>query len=299
MLRKLQVAGVTLLVVVLALAVVRVFGGGAGLSRDDEATRLGSVGDESPEYRVTYRVWGAGTANEPVKIRYTTGDGASQETEVPGFAPVWSDSVTTDPSLPNVAVTAYGSSSDLAFKLTCAIEMDGVEVTRYSGSFSCNAWFDLSKAPEVLASATPKPTPTAAPATTVAKPPPAPRACRYVTGGDMTELVTRAAGAVKPVLSVSAKGNRCTHVIDQDASSVSFEVERDGRAGGLPAVRVRDVKERAYYLAYNDSMGELRVLLPGGDVFVVDVFFLGLRADARQVAVDTYRAARSRLLRER
>jgi hypothetical protein len=34
-------------------------------------------------------------------------------------------------------------------------------------------------------------------------------------------------------------------------------------------------------------------------VFVVEVFFLGLRADARQVAVDTYRAARARLLRER
>jgi hypothetical protein len=280
--------------------VVRVVGGAVGGGGSgDEATRWGTVGGESPEYEVTYRISGAGTANEPVKITYTAADGSSQEAEVPGFAPVWSDSVTTEPNLPQVAVNAFGSSSDLAFKLTCAIEVDGVEVTSYSGSFSCNAWFDLSKAPEVLARATRSPTPTALPATTVAKPPPPPRACRHVTGGDMTELVTRAAGTVKPVLSVSAKGNRCTHVIDQDASSVSFEVERDGRAGGPPAVRVRGLPERAYYLAFNDSMGELRVSLPGGDVFVVDVFFLGLRADARRIAVDTYRAARPRLLKER
>jgi hypothetical protein len=301
MVRTLRIAGAALLVVVLALVVLRVLGtavGGVGTG-DDDAVRLGGEADEGPAYRVTYRISGVGTANEPVKITYTTGDGGRSEAEVPGFAPVWSDTVTAEPRLPNVSLTAYGSSSDLAFKLTCAIEVEGVELMRHTGSFSCTAWADLTKAADELARATRAPAPTAAPATTAVKPPPPPRACRYVTAGDLTTVVTRAAGTVKPVLSTSAKGNRCTHYVDQQGGSVSFEVERDGKAGGPPSVRVGGLRERAYYLAYGDSMGELRVALPGGDVFVVTVFFTGLRVDGRQVAVDTYRAARPRLLRER
>jgi hypothetical protein len=287
-------------VVVVALVLI-----GAHLWRDSgegnaEVTRLGSAGDGDRGHVVRYQVWAAGTANQPVQIGYAGPDGDDQDAEVPGFAPIWSETVTTDPDLRAVSLNAMGSSSDLAFTLTCKITVDDVEVVRESARSACLVRFELGNLAAAKARAAATPTPgVTTPAASAASTPGAPAACRYVTAAEMTTVVTSAAGTVKPVLSLSGDGRRCRQVVDQDASAVSFEVERDGRPGGLPATRVRSIRERAYYLPLGDTMGELRVSLPGGDVFVVEVFFLGLRADARQVAVDTYRAARARLLRER
>ncbi|MDT4974008.1 MAG: hypothetical protein QOG22_4151, partial [Pseudonocardiales bacterium] len=66
---------------------------------------------------------------------------------------------------------------------------------------------------------------------------------------------------------------------------------------GFPATRVHGIKEKAWYMSYGPQMGELRVTLPNRDVFVVSIFFRGLRSDAEQLAVGTYKAARSRLLK--
>ena len=281
---------------VLAVALV---GAGAYLwhgsgGHDSVVTRLGSEGSDDRGHLVKYQVWAAGTANQPVRIQYAGASGGGEAAEVPGFAPVWTRTVTTDPDLPVVSLTAGGQSSDLAFTLTCLITVDDVEVVRDSSRSSCLARFELANLPAAVARAAASPSPTP-PATAAPSRPSVPPACRYVTAAEMTQLVTSAAGTVKPVLSLSGDRNRCRQVIDQDASSVSFEVERHGRPGGPPASRVRSIPERAYYLPLGDSMGELRVSLRGGDVFVVEVFFLGLRADARQVAIDTYEAARPRL----
>ena len=295
---KWQLAAAVIAVVAFALVMVRV----VGVARDDDPARLGTVEGESARYEVAYRVWGSGTANEPVEISYTTGDGGTRKAAVPGYAPVWEQSVTTERDLQNVLVTATGTSSDLAFTLTCTVEIDGVELARQSGLFACNAWFELSEAPAALARATRPPTPTTVTATAAPEPPspPAPPpACRYVTAAELTELVSRAADTVKPVLSVSAKGNRCTEVVDREASRVTFGVEHDSWVRGLGTVRIPELKERAYYLSLGALLGQLRVALPGGDVFVVEVFFVGLRVDVRRIAVETYRIARPRLLRER
>jgi hypothetical protein len=287
---------VPVIVVALLLLAVRMVGD----AREDDglATRLGSDVGADTGHQVTYQVWGTGSANGDVEISYTGPDGSGRQASVPGAAAVWSESVVTDPGTWSTSLNASGPSSDLAFKLTCVIKVDGVEVKRDSQTFTCISQFEFADLPEALASASASAgAAAAAPPTTPAPEPTTPPACRYVDAGEMTILVSRAAGVTKPVLSVSAKGNRCTHVIDQDASSVSFEVERNGRSGGPPAVRVRAGKERAWYLEYSESMGELRVDLPGGDVFVVTVFFLGLRANGRQIAIDTYREARPRLLK--
>jgi hypothetical protein len=283
-------------VAVVALLLLGAFLWPGGGERNREVTRLGSAGADDRGHLVEYQVWGAGTANQPVRIRYAGPNGTDQDAEVPGEAPFWRESVTTDPDAFVVLLSASGWSSDQAFTLTCKITIDGVEVLRESSPSYCLARFELADLPAAIARATASPTPSA---TTPAPRPSVPAACRYVTSAEMTILVSSAAGTTKPVLSLSGDRNRCRQVIDRDASSVSFEVERDGRPGGPPATRVRGIKERAYYLPLGATMGELRVSLPGGDVFVVEVFFLGLRADAQQVAIATYKAARPRLLRER
>jgi len=287
-------------VVIVAMVLVGVYLWRGSGERNREVTRLGSAGDDDRGHLVEYQVWAAGTANQPVRIHYAGADGADQDDEVPGFAPIWKETVTTDPGLRALSLTASGSSSDLAFTLTCKITVDGVEVVRDSARSACLIRFELANLPAAVAraAATPSASPTP-PVASAAPRPTVPAACRYVTAAEMTTLVSSAAGTVKPVLSLSGDRNRCRQVIDQDASSVSFELERHGRPGGPPASRVRSIRERAYYLPLGDTMGELRVSLRGGDVFVVEVFFLGLRADARQVAIDTYEAARPRLLRER
>jgi len=288
-------------VVVVALVLVGGYLWRGSGERNREVTRLDDAGSADRGHVVRYQVWAAGTANQPVQIGYAGADGADQDAEVPGFAPIWTETVTTDPGLHAVSLTASGSSSDLAFTLTCKITVDDVEVVKDSARSACLARFELANLPAAVArAAAATPTPVASPPATSAAPRPrVPAACRYVTAAEMTTVVTSAAGTVKPVLSLTGDRNRCRQIIDQDTSSVSFEVERDGRPGGPPASRVRSIRERAYYLALGDTMGELRVSLPGGDVFVVQVFFLGLRADARQVSIDTYEAARPRLLRER
>jgi hypothetical protein len=260
----------------------------------NEATRIG--GDEvgEPSHRVTYEIWGTGTANEDVRIQYMLGDGSGGEATAPGVAPFWKETVTTERGVYLTSLSATGNSSDLAFTLTCRVTVDGVEVLKDTGSGFCVGQFDFKDLAKAQARASARPS--VATTTPVAKPPAAPTACTYVTAAETTEIVSRAAGVVKPVLSVGGAKDKCAHVIDANASTVSFEFVRGGASDGPQlGERVRSIKERAYWTGYGENMGTLRVRRPGGDEFVVDVFFMALQADAERIAIDMYKAARPRL----
>lgn len=114
-------------------------------------------------------------------------------------------------------------------------------------------------------------------------------ACRYVTPGEMTSIVGRVVRGTK------GERSSCRYLVEGDAGEVTVRVDPDGKPGGPPAERVRGLLERAWFSADGADGGELRVSVPGGDVFVVHVALRGVDTDPEEVAVGSYREARPRL----
>jgi hypothetical protein len=248
------------------------------LSHDADAGGTRAAAAVEPAHEVTYEVSSSSSeAGQAVRVRYTGADGGNLEVGMSG--PVWTETVRTAPGGVGVSLDATGQGSGQSFLLACRITVDGVQVGESRELLACATQFSFSrlKAEQGSAGASP-----AAPA------------CRYVTLGEMTSIVGK-------VVRSATAGERtsCRYVVEGDAGEVTLRVDPDGKPGGPPAERVRGLLERAWFSADGADGGELRVSLPGGDVFVVDVALRGLDADPQEVAVGSYREARPRLREDR
>ncbi|MEO3743682.1 hypothetical protein [Plantactinospora sp. B5E13] len=254
---------------------------------------------EEPSHKVSYSISASGTANENLTITYTGSDGGNVEATSPGSVPVWATEVTTKPGLTFLSVSGQAISSDLSYRLTCVITVDGVQVADNRAPYSCSASFELSKLPAILASRpTASPTPSvvalpSAPATSAA--PSKPAGCRFVKGDELTEIVSDLARVYKPVQRVAGNENRCTYTVDNDAT----RVVTTWKPGGEPEFQfpppVSGLGVTAWWFEHSD-FGILDVKLPDG-VFTVRVEARALDIDYKDFAIAIFKAAKPRLPR--
>ncbi|MEE6261303.1 hypothetical protein [Plantactinospora sonchi] len=257
---------------------------------------------EEPSHKVSYSISASGTANESLNITYVGPDGSNVETTSPGSVPSWGTEVTTKPGLTFLSLTGQANSSDLSYRLTCTITVDGVQVADNRAPYSCSASFELSKLPAILASrspsAAPSPTPSApalpsAPATSAA--PSKPAGCRFVKGDELTEIVNDLAHVDKPVQNMAGNQNRCTYTVDYDATRVITTWKPDGKPEFQFPPPVSGLGVTAWWFEHSD-FGVLDVELPDG-VFTVRVEARALDIDYKDFAIAIFKAAKPRLPR--
>jgi len=148
---KWRIVVVVLVVAAVGLTAVQVVRAVRG--DDAEAQRHREI---EREHQVAYHLRGVGSAIEPVQITYSGPDGSDETAGAPALAPEWDESVTVEPGVYQLHLVAAAPWTDLNFRLTCTVEVDGVEVARDS-SYDCEVWFQLEDLPKVRASATPSP----------------------------------------------------------------------------------------------------------------------------------------------
>jgi len=286
-------------VVVLFLVIVV---GGNALQRAFFAVNTAPADESEPSHRVGYQVSTVGTANGDLDIRYTSADGDTQTESPAGFSMVWFKQVTTDRGLTQVYLEGSGNSSDLGFRMSCTITVDGRLAERQTGPYACSASVDLRAArlsgtrlPTVGPPATTSP-PTVGPTPTPTRPP-VPAACRYVTTSEAERIVSPELtdSGIKPVLSIGGDARRCTYTFDYQASRVTFSWTPGGKARGFPGTEISGLGTKAYWVDYG-LFGTLEVQLRRG-MFKVEPWFQLGGVDMKKVSVELFRTARKRLPR--
>jgi hypothetical protein len=252
-----------------------------------------------PSHRVNYQVSTIGTANGSVEIKYAAEQGADATESWPGGAQVWFKEVHTEPGQRAVTLQAVGNSSDLAFRITCSVRVDGAPAGSQTGSYGCYLFveFDTVRSAQASrpSSAPPPSSPPVPSSAPPAVPPSTPAACRYVTAEEAATIVSAQAGTYKPVLAVGGDAQKCTYVFDYQASHITFSWLPGGRAQGIPGTEVSGLGVRAYWADYG-MFGTFQAQLPKG-LFKVDPFFQLLQVDKEKICVELFKVARPRLPR--
>ncbi|GAA3253034.1 hypothetical protein ACFO1B_44970 [Dactylosporangium siamense] len=252
---------------------------------------------EEPAHQVKFEVSGTGSANEDVRIEFSAGRGAATGTATaPGASPAWSTTVTSEAGVSTLLLGASAASSDLSFKLTCVISVDGVEVLWNRGPYSCSASFELRNLASAKAAAAAK-SPSSPSLVTPSVPASAaapPAGCRFVAAADLSDLVSRLARVAKPVQSTSGTETSCRYVIDAQSTSVLVEWAPGKQAEPLPGTpREPGVAEPAYF-SDQGMFQQLQVQRKQG-LCTITVQRGQLDLDARKLAVEVYALARPNL----
>jgi hypothetical protein len=259
---------------------------------------------EEPPHQVEYSVGAVGSANDDVQITYTDGSGGNATATAPGVAPFWSGSVTTEAGLSELSLQAGGSSSDLAFKLSCVITVDKIEVARNSGPYSCSATFDLRdfavrKAAEAAKSPSPSPASSPSPAvpSSAAAPVARPKGCRFVEDGEIVGIITSQTGTVKPVQYTSGDDNTCTYGIDYEDTRVTVKWKPGGKVQPIYGTGKEPGLGVTAYWSDLGTFGILDVQRKTGALSITVTVSILLNLDRKKFAVEVLKAAKPRLPR--
>jgi hypothetical protein len=258
------------------------------------------VAETEPGHRVNYQIVTVGTANGSLDISYTSASGTTETDTAPGHVQVWFKEVTTDPGQTHVTLQGTGTSTDLAFQMTCSILVDGRPAGTQTGPFGCTLLVDLRAARVSASGRPPVPPPTTSAASiapTVTDRPAPPAACRYITTDEAARIVSAELGdgSYKPVLAIGGDKRRCTYTFDYEASRIRFSWIPGGKASGFPGTEISGLGTRAYWADYG-MFATLEVQLPRG-LFTVEPFFQTGPVDKRKISIELFRAARKRLPR--
>lgn len=236
--------------------------------------------ERGPVYDVEYEVSTTGLGGELYDVGFTGPEGTPLEARTQS-APVWRQRVRTRPGTPAVSLTATNKAADRWYELTCRISVDGRQVAEMSGPQACIDQFSFER----LTSMSPEASPTLPPG------------CDLVSPDDVTAVLEGTLAMSRTVESSTTNGPSCTHSLARAGGTVTFFVDPVG--GRDPrAKRVKGLKEPASFDGPARGGGELRVSLPDGNTFVLQLSLRG-RVDGQEVAKELYRKARPRLLRNR
>jgi hypothetical protein len=248
-----------------------------------DSTRAGA-GAEEPAHDVEYEVSTSAAGGELVDVRFTGPAGDQLDARMNG-GPTWTQRVRTKPGTTVVSLSATDeSAAGRRYDITCRITVDDRPVVETTSLLACADQFSFSRLKTL---GTPTPTPATVPP-----------GCDIVSPDDIRAVLGGTTAMSGRVESSTTDGPRCTHNLALGTGSVSYFVDPVGKVGGPSTTKVKALKERA---AFEKTVkgGELKVALPDGDVFVLQLLVLRGGVDAQEVATQLYRKARSRLLKNR